>query len=442
MLKGEVVFMIKRIVISLVFLCIFYARYVSCGQIFFESKLRQKEKKVKQLEGYVKYEFYGDSYQVIGYQSDEDLQSPEKPRFDRNGRDINARGQFMQNVIESRFRFTFVTDEIKELDCKATAVMEADFFGPITNPELSGVCRLRHAYVLLERKNISILAGHFWNPTTILDCYVNTISYDGGFPYEPSTRAPLVTCTIKHQHTQLILGAISQLRFTSDGPDGFSNTYSRNGILPDIHIQIKQKVKPNTYGIGYDIKRLAPRLVTRDDVKTNESIISHTIFAYYNFFHDHFIFSAKYAFCQNGTEYGVYGGYGVHSINPINDKRSYTNIASSNLWFDVELHLPKNITPGLFFGYAYNHGASQTVLQDIVGPDGILIEQMVYGLDSRVQQSLRIQPRTRLTYGPLIFGLELEVTATAFGRRDDFARIHDAQWSTNARVLGALFYLF
>lgn len=437
--------MIKYVSRALIFLCIFYTSHVSCGQIFLESKHRKKKEKVKLIEGYVKYEFYGDSYQVIGYESNESLQSPEKPRFDRNGRDIEARGQFMQNSIETRFRFTFVTDEISDLNCKATAVIEADFFGLViagSDTELEGECRFRHTYIRLERKNITILAGHFWNPTTILDCYPNTISYDGGAPYEPASRNPLVTCTIEHRNTFLILGVVSQLNYTSDGPDGFSNKYSRNGILPDIHLQIKQKIKPHTYGIGYDIKRLAPRLVTQDDVKTNESIISHTVFAYYNFFHDHFSFSAKYAFCQNGTDYGVYGGYGVHSIDPKNDKRTYSNIATSNLWFDIELHLPKNIAPGFFFGYAYNLGSSKTILQDIVGPDGILIERMVYGLDPRVQQSLRIQPRTRFTYGPLVFGLELEVTATAFGVRDDFARIHEAQWSVNSRILGALFYLF
>lgn len=437
--------MIKHIIIILNFLTIFYLSPVSCSQIFFESQVNEK-KTPKQLQGYVKYEFYGDSYQVIGYQSNEDLQSPRKKLLDKNGKDINARGQLTQNAIETRFRFTFVTDNIKELEAKATAVIEADFFGlaVLNASELSGECRFRHAYILFERENMSLLAGHFWNPTTLLDCYPNTISFDGGAPYEPSSRNPVVMYTLKHKKTEFIVAAVSQLTlsFVSDGPDGYSNKYMRNAILPDMHVQVKQKIDLNTFGIGYDLKRLAPRLVTNDNVKTNESILSSTIFAYYSFVHPHFVFCAKYAFCQNGTDYGVYGGYGVHSINPVNDKRTYVNTATSNLWFDVELHLPNSAYPGLFFGYAYNHGAQETILPDVVGPDGVIVERMIYGLDPSVQQSLRIQPRVRFKYDPVVFGLELEVTATAFGTRDKFARIHDAEWTLNGRILGAIFYLF
>lgn len=440
--------MMMRFIIFLFLSPVLYMIHVRCGQIFFESELGEEEKGEKKetekpFSGYIKYEWYGDSYQVVGYQSDEDLQSPKKKRLDKYGKDIEARGQFMQNAIETRFRFAFVTDLIKELNSKVTAIIEADFFGlAVPDSELSGQCRFRHAYIQIERKNIAVLAGQFWNPTTILDCYANTISYDGGAPYDPSSRNPLITATIQHGNTYLILGLVSQLNFTSDGPKGYSNEYSRNAIVPDIHVQLKRKIKTNTYGIGYDIKRLVPRLVTGEDVKTNESLISHSILLYYNFFHEYFSFSSKYSFCQNGTDFGVYGGYAVHSIDPIDDKRSYTNISSSNLWFDVELHLPHKIDPGLFFGYTYNHGSEKTVLPDIIDQNGNLIERMVYGLDPSVQQSLRIQPRMRMSYGPVVFGLELEVTATAFGSRDAFARIHDASWSLNGRILGAIFYLF
>jgi hypothetical protein len=431
---------LKNIIVS----TILFGHISLFSQIVFESEREHVVLPAKKpFQGYVKYEFYGDSRQSIGLGSNQYLLYPKPPRPDKNGKDGNSRGQLTQSAIETRLRYNFSTDSIVDFDWKINAVIEADFFGLFTPiSEHAGVFRMRLAYAELSVPAMSFLVGQGWHPTYVLDCYPDVISFNGGAPFAPLARAPLAQFTFFHNTMQFTLAAISELNFTSDGPRGFTNDYSRNGIMPELIFRFEQKGKNHLFGFGYDLKRLAPRLVTHDDFVTHESILSNTGFVFYSFFHEHFVLSTQYTYAQNGTSVVLFGGYGVHSIDPETDKRDYANVATSNGWIDLTVHATKHIVPGIFFAYAYNHGSQKTILPDVVDESGQVIERRTYGLDPNVGQALRVAPRIRAKYESIVLGLEIELTAALFGTRDEFAKVHDGTWKLNGRILGTLFYFF
>src|SRR5579872_4448017 len=78
------------------------------------------------ISGYVKYEGYWDTRQVVGSSDDQFLLYPEPKKLDPLGRDINAKGQFESIPVQTRLRFSMEGPKIK--NASGLGVVEADFF--------------------------------------------------------------------------------------------------------------------------------------------------------------------------------------------------------------------------------------------------------------------------------------------------------------------------
>lgn len=404
--------------------------------------LTSLNKKNQQFVGYIKAEYLFDTRQVVALRSDQTLLYPREKLFDPDGKDINARKQLNMLSIESRLSYALFVEKVKCLECSARAVLEADFWGRTSNStDLPGEYRLRHSFIELYFKDVTLTFGHTWHPFTVVDCYPNIISFNSGAPMEPTARNGGFVATYTKEKITLIGSLFSQLNFNSDGPIGFTNIYIRNAIMPDIHVQVKYNDDKNIFGICYTIKRLMPRIVTNNGFSTNESIFSHNASIYYSYTHPVFSFRSRYIWIQNGTEYFMFGGYGVHSIDPVTDKRTYANTSGSNLWVDMDIMLNDTLQPGLFVGYFYNHGSLQIILPDVI-EDDIVIERRFYGLDPRIGQAVRVEPRLRMLYDPLVICFELEMTAAAYGTPNEYKKVKNQQWVQNTRFAFSLFYKF
>jgi len=415
---------------------------------FFESKsiseqiLTSREQKDRKFAGYIKAEYLFDTRQVDALRSDQTLLYPRRKLPGSDEEDINAHKQLNMLSIESRLSYTLFTEKIKCLEIPARAVLEGDFWGRTPNSDdLPGGYRLRHSFIELHFKDVLFTLGQTWHPFTVTDCYPDTISFNSGAPYEPTARNGGVIVKFTKEKIQLISSLFSQLNFNNDGPRGFTNRYIREALMPDIHVQVRYMDEKNLFGVCYNIKRLMPRIVTNNGFSTNESIFSNAVSIFYGYTHPVFSFRSRYVWIQNGTEFFMVGGYGVHSIDQITDKRTYANISTSNLWVDMDILLHDTVKPGLFIGYFYNHGSFQTILPDRI-IDDVLIERRSYGIGQDIGQSVRVEPRLRLLYDPISFCFELEMTAAAYGKPNEYKKIKNQQWVQNTRFAFSMFYKF
>jgi hypothetical protein len=139
---------------------------------------------------------------------------------------------------------------------------------------------IRHAFIYFEWDNKSVLMGQYWHPLLLPECYADTISFNGGTPIEPFTREPQVRLTKQFDTMTLILAAGSHANTPYDGPQGIDTLYARNAILPNINIQLFSSIRQHICGIGVDITRIVPRLVTNKNIRITESLMSFITMAF------------------------------------------------------------------------------------------------------------------------------------------------------------------
>lgn len=394
------------------------------------------------LSGYIKPEGYFDSRQVIGEADNQFLLFPAPDLPDPNGKDINAHSSFNMVAIESRLRAEFYGPPIKS--AQAHGVMEADYFGTAL-PELMDRLRMRLAYVQIDKDPITLIFGQNWNGVFILDCYPHTVSFNYGSPFELYSRAAQVY--VEYHLTpdiSIITTACEevQLQFISDGPQGLSSTYMHNAVVPNLHIQLRGYHNESMFGAAFDYKRLVPRLETNTGYKAYESINSVAAFAYGKAVVDPLTLRAKIIFVQNGTDYLSLGGYAVHSIEPVTDRRTYANLQAVTGWLDLDFNYHNWLKPGLFIGYGKNLGATDSIIPAITDAQGNVIEDLVYGIGTNTSTNWRVSPRVRWEINNLTFAWEVEYSHADYGTLNSHGVAVNKTNVGNLRVLFAFFYNF
>ncbi|TET05907.1 hypothetical protein E3J79_03895 [Candidatus Dependentiae bacterium] len=388
------------------------------------------------FSGYIKPEFFVDSRQVFGCRANQTLFNPECRLYDRCCRDINAHGQFNILAIESRVRTEIIGPSIGS--AKSKGVIEADFYG--VREDMINSLRMRHAYFSLTWKNRELLLGQYWHPITSPECYPQTLSFNCGGPMDPYKRVPQIRITRFIRPLELIAAVSSAVHFVNNGPIGFSSSYLRNAIVPNLSFLIQARPSTHLIGAGIDFKRLVPRLVSNNNFKVSESINSLTALAYTAFNWETFALRAKIALAQNGSVFTLLGGYAVHSIQPDTDHRTYTNLNTITAWIDFN-RVHKKVEPGCLIGYTKNLGATSTIIPCLQQNDSC--ESLVYTfLYPNIDYVFRISPRIRIYYKPVVFGAELEYTRAAFGQLNNRGRINCPRPVENIRLLLAAFYFF
>jgi len=283
--------------------------------------------------------------------------------------------------------------------------------------------------------------------------FAYTVAGSAGAPFQPFARVPQIRITQKLTKNNLLLLYLNAQRDALTlGINGTSAEYMRQSMSPEMGLQyifdIQKTDKKNTAtshniytGLGFNFKRIVPRLMTADTIATKKGLNSLSGIA---FFHYEYLinkqiktgFKLKASFIQNSYEYLMIGGYAIKEYEtnvPLDFKKNYdyTNLNTLSFWGDIYLNY-RSWEVGLFGGYCKNLGSFNPV-QDY---------ENLLSYYTRVQNAdfmYRLSMRLKYTANKLQFCLEPEYTSAVYGTsltpsgKIDIAK--SIQWVHNLRVL-------
>lgn len=388
-----------------------------------------------ELSGYVKHESFWDSRQVVGEGFDQVLLYPEPKKLDNLCDDINGRGQFDSVPIQTRLHIDIDGPQIR--NATSSAVIEGHFFG---RAEIHNIFSLRHAYFKLDWGNVEFIGGQTWHPMYFPECEVRTVSFNTGLPIAAFARDPQVSLIYKTNHFDIQFTAISELGFVSDGPIGFSSTYMRNGVVPNLDFRVIGHSGEHIFAALLDYKRIRPRLETNTGLKTDETLNSVSAALFNTLNYDSISICSSLTFAQNGTDQSLIGGYAVKCIDAETDIRSYTNINTLSVWTDWQCRPHKPVQFGLFFGYIKSFGARTCIEPNLTDADDVITERRIFGFGTDIDHIIRLSPRVQWKVKDFEFAGEVEFTRSAFGIINDKAKVVNTCPVNNTRLLLALFY--
>jgi hypothetical protein len=376
-----------------------------------------------QFHGFANYELIYDTRQSQAVREGEVYLYPKPFEADQNGNDINDHGKLHMFSFHSRLKAQILEVEMGKI--KTSGAIEFDFLG--TNDGTVNLIRLRHAYLKVSMPKFEWLAGQYWHPMFVPECYPEVISWGAAAPIHVLCRVPQLRLTYLPSSKISLLGSISSQRdFTSSGPNGNSSEYIKNAKVPEMQFQLM--LKPTStiiagFTAGYKV--IAPRIVTDSAYSCNETLSSYNFNAFARYKGEKFDFKIGAIYGQNLSSLLLIGGYAVKSItdSALNIKE-YVNLHTGSLWTDISLKI-KDFSLGLFLGYSKNYGTNSFI-------DNI---SSVYGLGTNIKYIYNISPRVVYNVNKLKLALELNNTAAAFGNYTNYLEIMNEKLEANYRFI-------
>ncbi len=313
--------------------------------------------------GYVKWESFWDTRQIAGFRDGQLLLFPLPRLLDPNRIDINSHGSWDMTVIETRVGVALYGPQWEGFT--TDGLIEADFRG-ISDTTI-GTLGLRHAFGRISWDNGSLLFGQWWHPLFILECFPHTISYNMGAPMEPQAREPQLRLTQRWNWFELICAFAGQQDFACNGPIGISTQYIMNSATPNMHLQMRAygNNDDNLVGIAGDYLRLAPRIESLTGYAVHESINSFAFEAFAACKYAPWSLRAKGYWAQNANDQLLISGFGVRTIEPVTDYRTYSNTAAAGGWLDFSYFFHcDDFELGAFIGGTKNLGSRHCLYID------------------------------------------------------------------------------
>ena len=437
----------------------YYEQHVQCDCSDPRFMLRNEDMRLI-FSGYIKSNNFFDTRQVVGFYQNLRLIVPEPKMPDQCGRDINARAQFNMLAIETRLRTLMIGPKVGRM--RPFGFVEVDFTGPwllnnATNDYFGyqnaiNCATLRHAYVRLQWNRFSFLAGQFWHPMVPPESAVNdTVSFETT-PFQSVARNPQLRLTTEFSdRAELILAAISQLQFLSNGPNNFSASYLANALVPNLHAQLRTYWGDHVLGAAVDFKRLLPLLFTQKNgltFKANNTVSAVSGLIYGQLKFEKIVARAFITYASNLTDHLLLGGYGVSSIDSCGNRQTYTPMRQLAFLFDM--YAPLWLEPGIMIGATKNLGARGHLYQDttMVGNEQFTIYGLGGGGDglsqdfNAIDYVIGVAPRLKWYKSPVTFGAEVKWLRAGYGQLDCKGRIHDICPVNDVRITVALYYCF
>jgi len=344
--------------------------------------------------------------------------------YDKNGKDINGYGSF--NFVAMNTRLNLKIHAPDALGAKVSGMIEGWFMG-ISNADMNGFA-LRHAFIKMDWKSTQLLMGQTWHPLFTERMFAYTVAGSAGAPFNPFTRVPQLRVSQKFAKSNFLLLYLNAQRdLLTFGPHGASAEYIRQSMMPEIgaqyllDIQTKDKRNRSTHtiytGLGFNFKRIVPRLMTADTVATRKGVNSYSGIAFFHY--EHQInkklktgIKLKASFIQNSYDYLMIGGYAIKEYEenlPLDFKKNYdyTNINTLSFWGDTYLNY-RSWEVGLFGGYCQNLGSFQAIQH----PENPL---SYYSRISNADFLYRLSVRLKYTAHKLQFCIEPEYTSAVYG---------------------------
>ena len=390
------------------------------------------------LYGFIRNEFYYDSYKGIDVAMDQFYLLPLYAGQDENGKDINNQGSANFSAIASRIGINVSGPEI--LGAKSVGNIEVDFYG-ITKTE-PVVLRIRKAFVKLNWKNSSLLTGQTWHPFWGGANYPTIAGFNTGAPFQPFNRSPQLN--FDYQMGKIVFSATALYEnqyvsrgFYSSANSNQSTLPKRNAAIPELVISGRYTGKKITIGAAVQHNTIQPIDITTgtngQQYITNEMNNSQAVMAYIQYKSGKLKLLAKTVIGQNLANLCMPGGYGVKSINDNTGAYTYTNYTHCTAFVNGVYGSKNQI--GFFAGIGENLGTT----------DALIDASLTAGLLTKIQNMNRLSFNYAYTIKNIKCMVEYERTTAAYGIGDmDLLNgLYSAQKSvTNNRFMILMMYSF
>jgi hypothetical protein len=307
-------------------------------------------------------------------------------------------------------------------------LIEGEFFGT-SDADISGF-RVRHAFLKLDWAASSLLIGQFWHPMFVVEMFPGVVSFNTGAPFQAFSRNPQIRFSRSLGKVRLIAAAIAQRDFQSNGPAGFTSSYLRNSVVPNLHAQLQISGSGHLLGFGFDHKTVTPRLVTTRNIATDASLGSTAFLGYVKLAFDRVVLKAEGVYGGNLADHLMLGGYAVRSTDAATGVETYTALKSASAW--GEIATGKVLEVACFAGYSKNLGADEPYTG------------AVYGRGANIDDLWRLSPRVVWNTGKVRFSAEAEYTSAGYGSTSGAkkGKVESMKSVANARLLLAVHYFF
>ncbi|MFO7997694.1 MAG: hypothetical protein R6U86_01800 [Bacteroidales bacterium] len=378
------------------------------------------------FSGYVNAEFFFDSRQMISAREGSVPLFPARVQKDPDGQDLNAVHSTTFSLLSSRLQAGITGPEV--FGARSSALVEVDFMG--TGQDKFNLIRMRHALIRLNWENTELLAGQYWHPLFVVQCYPGVVAFGSGVPFHVLNRGPQLRLTHKTGALSLTAVLITQSDFASPGPAGTGSAYIRNSGRPEVFGQVILETRGFLAGASLGYLWLRPRTTTSLGYLTNETMdgFSGNLFAKWQGSAASIKLQAIYG--ENMAHLVMLGGYGEAAMtDPGKNIFSYAGIRNLSVWSDLETNT-QPFRAGLFAGFSKNPG-SETSLTGASWARG-----------SDIAYMFRISPRIGLFYGKASFNLELLYDVAAYGSPDETFQFGETETADNVRALATIKYGF
>jgi hypothetical protein len=348
---------------------------------------------------------------------------------DHNGKDLNA-------TPNSSF-YSFTTRLILNLkgpklgNASTSAKIESDFGG---TTDISFMLRLRQAYIRLDwDKGSSLILGQTWHPL-FGDVMPSIVNPSAGAPFQPFNRSPQINYQLRKGNLKLTTSAIYQLMNTSIGPNGSSETYQKNGVIPELYAGIEYLSGSFLAGLGAEMISLKPRtssVFNNNTYKVDERITSFSYELHTKYSYDKWHFAGKSVLASNLTHMVMLGGFGVTETDNITGEQRYTPYRHSTSWINVTYG--KKVQGVLLGGYSKNLGTSKELIS----------KDKIYGRGLDIDQLMTIYFTLKYNLPAVVFALEYTYSTAWYGdtnlKNGKVENTHDV---SNHHLQGVMRYNF
>lgn len=391
------------------------------------SSFSQNKKFSYKFYGFVRGDLYYDSRDNVATVDDIFYLFPKDINLDPNGKDLNANPSGSFYSFTSRLGLDVIGPDI--WGAKTSAKLETDFGGFSISTTM---LRIRQAYVDLKWEKSSFLIGQTWHPL-FGEVSPTVLSLSTGAPFQPFNRSP----QFRYQYTtgklKMTASALYQLIYLSIGPDGKSEEYIKNSLIPELFIGADYSHNDFLAGAGVEMLSLKPRTESvwnNATYKVNERITTVSFVAQAKYKTDDLLVAAKTIYGKNLCHTALIGGYGISSVNPADGSQEYTPFAQSTSWINAVYG--KKYQTGMFLGYTKNLGSSKKLVNNTVYGSGLNIDQLITGSVSFAY----VLPHWKA-------GLEYNCSAAYYGDIDlNSGKVKDTHCVVNHRIVGLIIYYF
>lgn len=352
---------------------------------------------------------------------------PKDKEPDAAGNDLNATPQSNFYTIYTRLGVNIGGPKLGS--AATSANVELDFRG---SGSTMAVVRLRQAYVNFDWGKSQVLVGQTWHPL-FGEVSPSVLNLSTGSPFQPFNRSPMVRYRYSGGGGVTLTGAaIWQSQYNSDGPDGKSHKYLKNGMIPEIFAGVDYRHNSWLVGASAEMLSISPRqkaVVNGKTYKVSERVTSLSFEAHAKWYSKDWMVSGKTVLANNLTHCSMPGGFAVTSVDPVTGECDYTPFTHSMSWFNVVYG--HKWQPGIFFGYLKNLGAGER------------ITGTVYGSGANLDQVVNFSAQLSYNLANWKIGVEAMPCTAWYGTLDlADGRVRDTHSVTNWRFLAALIYTF